>query len=126
MVGNVTEELISYDACLTAQNLAARAIVAFTQSGSTAGRVSKYRPQPVILAIAPKEICGRLVLRWGVYPFQAEVVQTPGSISDLFRTAAELAKKVELAHRGDLIVVTGGLPLGVAGSTNLLKVEKIV
>ena len=125
-VGNVTEELISYDACLTAQNLAARAIVAFTQSGSTAGRVSKYRPQPVILAIAPKEICGRLVLRWGVYPFQAEVVQTPGSISDLFRTAAELAKKVELAHRGDLIVVTGGLPLGVAGSTNLLKVEKIV
>jgi len=125
-VGNVTEELISYDACHTAQKLSARAIVAFTQSGSTAGRVSKYRPQPVILAIAPKEICGRLVIRWGVYPFQVEVVQTPGSISDLFRTAAELVKKVGLALPGDLIVVTGGLPLGVTGSTNLLKVEKIV
>jgi pyruvate kinase len=124
-VGNVTGELISYNACLTAQSLNARAIIAFTQSGSTAGRVSKYRPGPVILAIAPGNICGRLVLRWGVHPFRAEVVQAPGSVSDLFSTAAELVKSTGLARPGDLIVVTGGLPLGVSGSTNLLKVETI-
>jgi pyruvate kinase len=125
-VGNVTEELISYDACLTAHKLAARAIVAFTQSGSTAGRVSKYRPRPVILAIAPGNICGRLVLRWGVHPFRMEVVQAPGSVSDLFSTAAELVKSLGLTRTGDLIVVTGGIPLGKAGSTNLLKVEMII
>jgi len=125
-VGNVTEELISYDACLTAHSLGARAIVAFTQSGSTAGRVSKYRPRPAILAIAPGDICGRLVLRWGVHPFRAGAGKAPGSVSDLFSTATNLAKSVGLAGPGDLIVVTGGVPLGEAGSTNLLKVERIV
>lgn len=118
-----TEELISYNACLTAQSLGATAIVAFTQSGSTAGRVSKFRPRVPILAISPsKVVCGRLVLWWGVYPFQ---IAGALSVDGLFEIAASLAKELRLAKSGDLIVVTGGIPIGVAGSTNLLKVERV-
>jgi pyruvate kinase len=118
-----TDELISYNACHTAQSLGAVALVAFTQSGSTAGRVSKYRPRMPILAITTDAgVVGRLMLRWGVYPFQ---ITGPSSVEELFATGAKLAKELGLAKRGDLIVITGGIPVGVAGSTNLLKVERV-
>lgn len=118
-----TEELISYNACLTAHSLDARAIIAFTESGSTAARVSKYRPRMNILAMTPGEaICRRLMLYWGVQPVH---VTTPSSISDLFDEASMLARRLGLANPGDLIVITGGVPLGEKGTTNLLKVETI-
>jgi pyruvate kinase len=117
-----TDELISYSACHTAQSLGAAALVAFTQSGSTAGRVSKYRPRMPILAITTDAVVvGKLMLRWGVYPFQIAGVS---SVDKLFPTAAKLSRELGLAKPGDLVVITGGIPLGVAGSTNLLKVER--
>jgi pyruvate kinase len=118
-----TDELISYNACHTAQSLGAAALVAFTRSGSTAGRVSKYRPRMPILAITTDAVVvGRLMLRWGVYPFH---IAGASSVDELFSTAAKLSKELGLAKTGDLIVITGGIPVGVAGSTNLLKVEKV-
>jgi pyruvate kinase len=118
-----TDESISYSACHTAQSLGAAALVAFTQSGSTAGRVSKYRPRMPILAITPNaSVVGRLMLRWGVYPFQTA---RRSSVEELFAIGAKLSKELGLAKPGDLIVITGGIPVGVAGSTNMLKVKKI-
>ena len=118
-----TDELISYSACHTAASLGAVAIVAFTQSGSTARRVSKYRPRVPILAITPSDVVsGCLLLHWGVYPFQ---IDPASSVDELFGAGAKLAKEVGIAKPGDLIVITGGVPIGVAGSTNLLKVERI-
>jgi len=118
-----TDEVISYSACHTAHSLGAVAIVAFTQSGSTAGRVSKYRPRMPILAITPSDVVpGRLTLRWGVYPFQVTAAAT---VDELFATGARLTKELGLAKPGDLIVITGGVPIGIAGSTNLLKVERV-
>ena len=118
-----TDELISYSACHTADSLRAVAIVAFTQSGSTARRVSKYRPRVPILAITPSDlISGRLLLYWGIYPFQMGPAST---VDELFSSGAKLAKELGLAKPGDLIVITGGVPTGVAGTTNLLKVERI-
>jgi pyruvate kinase len=118
-----TDELISYSACYTAQSLGAAAIVAFTQSGSTAGRVSNYRPSLPILAFTPDAaVVGRLMLRWGVYPFQ---IGGPSSIEGLFKTGAKLSRSLGLAKAGDLVVITGGIPIGVAGSTNLLNVRTI-
>ena len=118
-----TDELISYSACNTADALGAVAIVAFTQSGSTARRVSKYRPRVPILAITPdKMVSGRLLLHWGVYPFE---VKGASSLDEIFATGARLAKELGLAKTGDLVVITGGVPMGVAGVTNLLKVEKV-
>lgn len=118
-----TEELISYDACLTAYNLNARAIVAFTSSGSTAARVSKYRPHTTVLAMTHDEkTCRRLMLYWAVQPVQ---IDSPSSISALFAKAVALAKESGLAKPGDLLVITGGVPLGLVGTTNLLKVELV-
>jgi pyruvate kinase len=118
-----TDELISYSACHTAQSLGAVALVAFTQSGSTAGRVSKYRPRMPILAITTDAVVvGRLMLRWGVYPFQ---IAGPSSVEELFAVGAKLSKELGLAEPGDSVVITGGIPVGVVGSTNLLKVEKV-
>lgn len=118
-----TDELISYDAAHTAQRLKAAAVVAFTQSGSTAGRLAKYRPGVPVLAITPNPIVpGQLMLRWGVYPHQ---VAAPASVDELFATATRLCQELGLAKSGDLVVITGGVPIGVVGSTNLLKVERV-
>jgi len=122
-VGRTTEELIAYNACRTAQSLGAKAIVAMTRSGSTAGRVSRYRPRTAIVAVTPDDICRRLVLYWGVHPVRAE---SPATVGDMLHAATRVCKELGLVRPGDLIVVTAGIPLGVPGSTNLLKVEKIV
>lgn len=115
-----TDDAISYAACHTAQQLKAAAIIAFTFSGSTARRVAKYRPEVPILAITSSKTTQRqLSLSWGVHAFQ---VPQPSNIADLFTRGARVAKEAGLAHHGDLVVITGGVPIGVPGSTNLLKV----
>ncbi len=120
---NKTDELISFNAVYTAIKLKAAAIVAFTQSGTTARRVSKYRPNVPILAITPvQETTGRLILSWGVYAFQ---IASPTSVDDLFAVGTNLALKLGIVKKGDLIVITGGVPIGVARSTNLLKIQKV-
>ena len=118
-----TDELIAYNACHTANKLGAKVIVAFTESGSTAQRVSKYRPLAPILAITSREsVCGKLQLFWGVQTFRTGV---SSSVNELFSTAHTLAKDSGFTKPGNLIVITGGIPLGVPGTTNLLKVERI-
>jgi pyruvate kinase len=118
-----TDELISYNACHTAFWIKAAAIVAYTQSGSTARRVSKYRSQVPVLAITPDpEVARRLVLYWGVQSFH---VNHPVTMNDMFTKAAGLVKELGIAKSGDLIVITGGMPVGKIGSTNLLKVHEI-
>jgi pyruvate kinase len=114
---------ISYDACRTAHQLGAKAIVAFTHSGSTARRVSKCRPRVPILALtSAARVSRRLQLCWGIQVCQ---VAEPSSVEALFNIGATLPKSLGLAKAGDLVVITAGLPLGVTGTTNLLKVEKI-
>jgi pyruvate kinase len=118
-----TDELISFSACYTAFWVKASAIVAYTQSGSTARRVSKYRSQIPVLAITPdRVIAGRLVLYWGIYAFQ---IDKPQNIDELFTKGSDLARDLGIAKSGDLIIVTGGIPLGKSGSTNMLKVQEI-
>jgi len=118
-----TDDAISYAACHTAQQLGAVAIIAFTSSGSTARRVAKYRPAVPILAITSNKGTQRqLSLSWGVHAFQ---VPDASKIIDLFAQGAKVAKGTGIAHTNDLVVITGGVPVGISGSTNLLKVEKI-
>jgi pyruvate kinase len=118
-----TNELISYSACQTAQSLRAAAIVTFTKSGSSARRVSKYRPGAPILALTPdRTVSGRLLLYWGIHPY---VIVEPGSVDEIFALAAKTARELGIAKPGDLIIIVAGIPIGVTGSTNLLKVEKI-
>ena len=120
---NQTDELISFNAVYTAFKLKAAAIVAFTQSGATARRVSKYRPHVPVIAITPvQETTNRLILSWGVHAFQ---IASPSSVDDMFKVGTNLAVKLGFIKNGDLIVITGGVPIGVARSTNFLKVQKV-
>ena len=114
-----TDDALSYDACRTAQQLNASLIVAFTESGSTAGRVSKYRPMPPILALTPSHsVQRRLTLRWGVTAITASHVR---SVDDFFALGEEAAIGFG-AGPGSLVVLVAGLPIGVPGGTNLLRV----
>ena len=118
-----TDDAISYDACRTAYQLNASLIVAFTESGGTAGRVSKYRPMAPILALTPDErVQRRLTLRWGVTPV---VVHQLHSVEDFFARGEEEAVKAASLVPGDLVVLVAGLPIGVSGATNLLRVMTI-
>ncbi|MCJ7515029.1 MAG: pyruvate kinase [Dehalococcoidia bacterium] len=118
-----TDDAISYAACHAAHQLGAVAIIAFTSSGSTARRVAKYRPSVPILAITPSnETRRQLSISWGVRAFQ---IPEPSKITSLFDRGARVAKRTGVAHDGDLVVITGGIPLGISGSTNLLKVEQV-
>ena len=118
-----TDDAISYAACHTAHQLGAAAIVAFTKSGSTARRVAKYRPSiPILSATPSSRQRRRLLLSWGVYPYE---IGEPSDIADLLAQGARLSRKTGVARKGDLIVITAGIPVGVAGTTNLLKVERV-
>jgi pyruvate kinase len=119
----VTDDAISYAACHTAHQLGAAAIVAFTMSGSTARRVAKYRPGIPILAATPSPRQRlRLLLSWGVYPYE---VPEPATVHDLFAEGVRLCIETGIARKGDLIVITAGLPIAIPGTTNLLKVERV-
>ncbi|MDD4984601.1 MAG: pyruvate kinase [Dehalococcoidales bacterium] len=110
-------------ACQVAYQVGARAIVAFTAGGTTALRVSKYRPRQPILAVTPSEyIMRRLSLCWGVVPIRKP---DPQNLEEVFSMAGEAALETKSARKGDLIVVTAGLPLTISGSTNLLKVHRV-
>jgi pyruvate kinase len=118
-----TDELISYSACQSAFRLETSAIVAFTQSGSTAMRVSKYRASVPILALTPVDaVSGRLQLYWGVRPYK---IVEPATVDELFDLGAKVAREIGVSKPGDLVIITAGIPVGEAGTTNMLKVEKI-
>jgi pyruvate kinase len=119
----VTDELISYSACQTAHSLHAAAIVAFTQSGSTAMRISHYRPSVPILALTPDStIAGKLLLYWGVRP---HIIVEPSSVDGVFTLGSRLARELGIARPGDLIIIAAGIPIGQAGATNMLKVQQV-
>jgi pyruvate kinase len=119
----LTDDAISYAACHTAHQLGARAIIAYTASGSTARRVSKYRPRTPILAVtAVESIRRQLSLSWGVTALK---IREPKLVVSMFTEAADAGRKCGLCSAGDLVVVTAGIPMGKSGTTNMLKVEKI-
>jgi pyruvate kinase len=123
-LGHETDELISYSACQTAYLLRAAAIVAFTQSGSTAVRVSRCRPGIPVLALTPNQtVAGTLLLYWGIRPY---LITEPSTVDDIFALGARLAGELGYAQPGDSIIITAGIPIGEAGTTNLLKVERVM
>ena len=118
-----TDDAISYDACRTARQLDASLIIAFTESGGTAARVSKYRPISPILAMTPsEEVQRRLTLAWGVIPIAASTIRT---VEDFFDMGEDAAVSICGVGPGGLVVLVAGLPIGVPGGTNLLRVLTI-
>ncbi|TWW13863.1 pyruvate kinase [Dellaglioa algida] len=107
----------------TADSLGIKTIIAATKSGQTARMISKYRPDSDILAITFDEQTRHgLSVNWGVHPIIAE---KPASTDALFSLATEKAKELGFAKKGDLILITAGLPVGEKGTTNSLKVQLV-
>lgn len=119
---NVTDA-VCHATCTTAIDLNASAIVTVTKSGTSARMVSKYRPDCNIIAGTTSHKAYRqLNMSWGVTPIHLE---EKNEIFDLFDHAVETAKKRGLLTSGDTVVLTAGVPLGVSGNTNILKVEVV-
>ncbi len=117
-------DAVSYATCTTAQDLGAAAIVTATKSGFTARNVSKYRPKAPIVAVSPSEqVCRKLCLVWGAYALTMPEITT--NTDQMIDDAVEIGLAKKLIGCGDLIVITAGVPVGVPGTTNLLKVHII-
>ena len=118
-----TDDAISFAACQVADQIDAGMIVAFTESGISAGRVSRYRPRAKILALTPnKEIQRMLSLRWGVFPV---IVDGVSDVEDFFLVGEQESKKILGNRSYAQVVLVAGTPIGVPGSTNLLRVLEL-
>ncbi len=114
---------ISHSTCTTAHDLGAAAIITVSKSGYTARMVSSFRPvSPIIAAVLNEKVWRQLNLSWGVYPIMAEEKKTT---DELFEHAAERALESGMIEKGDLVVITGGSPVGISGTTNVLKVKLV-
>jgi pyruvate kinase len=117
------DESVAHAACRAAEEQRAQAIVTFTQSGSTALLVSKHRPRTCIIAPTPFEhIARKISLYWGVTPV---ILKTRKTTDDMITSVERIMLKKKLARSRDLIVITAGVPIGVAGSTNMLKMHRV-
>lgn len=112
---------ISHATCMMASDLNAAAIITVTKSGRTARMVSKYRPcSPIIGACLTEKVHRQLGLSWGVVPLLLEQKE---EAEELFGYAVDTAETAGIIEKGDLVVITAGVPLGVSGTTNLIKVQ---
>ena len=117
------DESVAHAACRAGEEQQARAIVTFTQSGSTALLVSKHRPRMSIIAPTPFDHVARKVsLYWGVTPV---ILKAKKTTDDMITSVEEIILKKKLAQHRDLIVITAGVPIGVAGSTNMMKIHRV-
>jgi len=114
---------ISHATVTTAHDLDATAIITVTKTGATARMISKYRPTcPIIGCTTDETILRQLNLSWGVIPV---LVEEKTNTDELFDHAIITAKQKNILKNDDLVVITAGVPLGMSGTTNLLKVQKL-
>ena len=113
----------AHAACLTARDVNAAAIVTVSESGNTARLLSKYRPtQPIIACVMDEQVQRQLSLSWGI----PSLLMGPAKSTDeLIEMSTALAQKNGYLHNGELAVVTAGVPVGVSGTTNMIKIHMV-
>ncbi|WP_294787413.1 pyruvate kinase [uncultured Eubacterium sp.] len=112
---------IAHATCTTAMDLNASAIITVSNSGRTARMVSKYRPTcPIIGCSVNKDVCRKMNLSWGVTPL---LVELKHNSDELFDHAVDKAEEMGLIKQGEIVVLTAGVPLGISGTTNMIKVH---
>lgn len=118
-----TTTAISHATCTTAMDLKAAAIVTVTISGFTAGMIARYKPScPIIACSVSPRTCRQLNLAWGVTPIW---IARESTAEDLFDEAVHAAEKEGYIRKGDKVVLTAGVPLGVSGRTNMIRVVEV-
>jgi pyruvate kinase len=117
---NVTNA-ISHATCTTSFDLKAAAIITVTHTGNTARMISKFRPPcPILANTVNPRVQRQLSLSWGVIPF---LVKEVSSTDEMFDVGVENAQRSRYVKNGDLVVITAGIPVGISGTTNILKVH---
>ena len=113
----------AHAACLTARDVNAAAIVTVSESGTTARLLSKYRPQqPIIACVMREQVQRQLSLSWGITPLMMSLAH---STDELIEMSTALAKENGYLHNGELAVVTAGVPVGISGTTNMIKIHMV-
>jgi len=106
-----------------AEDLQMKAIAVFTESGSSARLVSKYRPCAPVIAFSPnQETRRRMSLLWGVVP---RTIQPLRDIDMLAVVAQRRLREERLVRHGDVIGIVAGMPLGTRGTTNLMRLHRV-
>ncbi len=112
---------ISHATCTMAADLNAAAIITVTKSGRTARMISKYRPScPIVGGCLTDKIYRQLALSWGVIPL---LIEEKTQAEELFDYAVDAAEEASIISKGEVVVLTAGVPLGVSGTTNMIKVQ---
>jgi pyruvate kinase len=123
MNNSTVTDAISHATCTTAVDLNASAIITSTSSGHTARMVSKLRPKcPIIATTNDDKIMRRLALTWGVYSIKSSDSK---NTDEVIENSIEAARNANYINNGELVVITAGVPVGVSGTTNLIKVHVI-
>ena len=124
MAGNLgISGATAHAACTTAAVTGAHAILTVTKNGSTAQHISKYRPNNRIIAcVMQPEIQRHLAITWGVTPILMDYAK---STDEMIEFSIEAAKKESLIKDGDIVVITSGVPIGISGTTNMIKVQTV-
>ena len=113
----------AHAACLTARDVNAAAIVTVSESGTTARLLSKYRPQqPIIACVMKEQVQRQLSLSWGITSLMMPLAH---STDELIEMSTALAKENGFLHNGELAVVTAGVPVGISGTTNMIKIHMV-
>ena len=113
----------AHAACTTALDIGADAIITVSQSGATARLVSRFRPGSTVVAcLLSEQVRRQMALYWGVVPLLMPYAQNTDQLIDF---AVRAAEEAGLVKQGDLVVLTAGVPVGVSGTTNMIKVHLI-
>ena len=113
----------AHAACLTAKDVNAAAIVTVSESGTTARLLSKYRPQqPIIACVMKEQVQRQLSLSWGITSLMMPLAH---STDELIEMSTALAKENGFLHDGELAVVTAGVPVGISGTTIMIKIHMV-
>ena len=113
----------AHAACTTAMDIGADAILTVSKSGTTAKLVSRFRPGTTVVALLMEpQVQRQMALYWGVVPL---TMPQASSTDELVEFAVQAAENAGVIHQGDLVVVTAGVPVGVSGTTNMIRVRQV-
>jgi len=120
--GNLIYHAVSRSAVKLAESVGASAVVAFTASGNTAYRMARERPNLLLVVMTPElNVKRRLSLLWGAHSFVSKVQGYEAAIQE----AKDIIKNKSFAKKDDTIVIVAGMPFGISGSTNSIRVVDI-
>ena len=113
----------AHAACTTAKDIGADAILTVSQRGVTAQMVSSFRPKTTVVALLlDPQVQRQMNLYWGVVPIMMPYASSTDELVDF---AVEASEKAGVVKQGDLVVVTAGVPVGVAGTTNMIRIQQV-